>query len=428
MKIPFPSVDPERWASLSTAGHILLVLVGTVMLVPMGADALLGLLLLIVLWRLPDRRERLTDLCRDPLFLLALAVLVLQALSVSWSQDTSASKHAQTWLRAALIGCFLAALSGLLSERENYLLTFSKALTAGALLGAIIALGLFSAGYTDDGRLYALFRFDNPGRAARMFCASLPFALVVLLHGRSIGWQVTAAAALLLALLAIYFSDTRAAWLGSIMGLLTFAIASSKPRPRRFAAAVGVSGAAVLATAALLYVFFPELALPRGDSFRLQLWQTFLRDVIIPMPLFGWGIASEHWMQIEHLQLRDAHNLYLALLAQTGFPGFALFATLMGLTVYRLTGHLERVEAVLGISLLLLAATIFLFTGDRIVDKVNMIWLTIWFAVAVALSLRARATAPSQTATPRHGAAAARADTGSQPAAHAAGPPPGHEY
>jgi len=373
-----------------TQGGLLAALtLASVFLLPMGADALLGAWMLVALSRWPGHRAHLQRVARDPLFGAAVTLLVYLGVSVIWSAGSSWRDHGQVWLRISFVLVFLLTLSATVQEALT-LRRLCGWVAGAAAMGAAASLIWFAIDGGELGRMNGLFRYHNPGRAGRLLCAALPFmALLWVLEPGARRWLMVPAAALAGA--AIVASDTRAAWLGGGVGLFVLFLAHVRRAPLRHL--LYLIGAVALLAAVLLSVirFAPNIdwLLPRGDSFRLDIWSANLRDILAQSGWFGWGQATDHQVAVGDILFRGAHNLYLAVWGQIGLPGLLLFLAVLGWSGARLLQHLDRPEARLAWSLLAIGATVFVFSGDRIVDKVNLVWFVVWLPLAVALMLKA---------------------------------------
>jgi len=375
--------------SFSRGGLLAALTLASVYLLPMGADALLGAWMLVALSRWPGHRAHLQRIARDPLFGCALALLVYLGVSVFWSDASSWRQHGQVWLRISFVVVFVTTLSATVHETRT-LRRLCWWVAGASAAGAAASLVWFAIDGGEHGRLNGIFRYHNPGRAGRLLAAALPFmALLWILEPGARRWLALPAA--LLAGAAIIASDTRAAWLGGGIGLFVLLLAHTRQAPVRHL--LYLSGAVALLAAVLLGIirFAPTVdwLLPRGDSFRLDIWSAHLHDILQQSGWFGWGQATDHEVAVGDHLFRGAHNMYLAVWGQIGLPGMVLFLAVLGWTGVRLLRRLDRPEARLAWSLLAIGATVFVFSGDRIVDKVNLVWFVVWLPLAVALMLKA---------------------------------------
>ena len=371
-----------------------MLMLATVYVVPMPFDALFFGVLLYALCKLPAGERNHWQITGDPLFWLGTALLAYLSLSTLWSVEVSVKGVGQVWLRAAMAATFVLAVVIVIGRRADFGVVLSRAVVAGAVAGAAIALFCYLVEPPGDGRLQGLLRFDNAGRAGRIYCAALPFALTLLFADHR-HWRVLGAFAVLILCLATLLTDTRAAWLAAATCLAVYGIAVLRPRLHRLLA--GLAGAAALALGifylALHNLDLYALILPRGGSLRLDIWSAATADLIASRPWYGWGHLTDYWTTVGDQEIRGTHNMYLTVLWQGGLIGLLLFVgTLLGVGL-RLTRYLDDVNARIGLSLLAAGCVAFVFGGDRIIEKIEFVLFVLWLPLGIALSLRLKSTA-----------------------------------
>jgi len=130
-----------------------------------------------------------------------------------------------------------------------------------------------------------------------------------------------------------------------------------------------------------------EQVFPRGDSFRLLIWeQTWLR--LQESPWIGLGILTPDDVYMGDLRFHHPHNLYLSVAQQGGFLGLALFGWLLlrVLREFQLAYQQHDVKFALGV--LGLALPAYALDGHELLDKIGDSWFLIWLPVAIALGMR----------------------------------------
>ena len=131
--------------------------------------------------------------------------------------------------------------------------------------------------------------------------------------------------------------------------------------------------------------------LPRGDSFRVAIWNAEWQRFAAGNPWFGLGTLTSDRVVIDGLTFAHPHNLYLASALQGGLVGLVTLLTVLGCTVWKLVVCGGTREGRLGLSLLVSGATAYLFDGWELIDKVSLSWLVIWLPVSIALARNAGA-------------------------------------
>jgi O-antigen ligase len=379
MSVPFTGLDKITW--------LIAAIMGSVFLVPMAVDTVLALGLLFLLLTDAQVAESAGRFTRDPLFWCGSALLLYLGMSVFWSSGAGWMGVGQIWLRIFFIIGFTLLLAASQWELPDSGSRILHAVILGVLISSVIIIIWFYYAPPVDGRLRGLFRFDNPGRAGRMYAATLPFALcaIQLCRGR---WRVLAGCALVTAFAVVLLTDTRAAWLAAVVGMLVYVIAALQRDALRFMGLLLLC-CVVAMLLALWAVDDPAMRsalFPRGDSFRFGIWNAHVNDWLAGNYWFGHGQLVDRWVVVDGQNFRGAHNMYLSMLGHGGVPALVLFFTMLLWTGSRLLQHLDRPQARLGLALLLAGCAAFLLNGDRIIDKVNFVWFVLWYPMGIALA------------------------------------------
>ena len=385
----------QKFATVNSLGWLLALIMGSIFVMPMAADVIWGIGLLLVLLRCPGTANNIRLIAHDPLFWCVAALLLYLAASVLWSPQAKLVSVTQVWLRTLYILCFFLALVAAIRELPGFESRVCRAVTLGALACALVASIRFYGEVPAEERLQGLLRFDNAGRVGHIFSVALPFILCTLLAGRAC-WRTIGVCALLSVGTAMLLTGTRTAWLSSAIGLLVYGLATRpglQQRPLRWAAMFAVCCAIsciLLAVWAISSADAPAILFPRGDSFRLEIWSAQLRDIATYHLWYGWGQLHDHWVVVDGMRFRGAHNMYLAVLGHLGISGLLLFCAVLVWTGMRLLVQLELSHARLGLSLLIAGCAVFIFSGDRLVDKVALVWFVLWFPIGIALAIGVR--------------------------------------
>ncbi len=374
--------------AIGTPLLLAIALLASIYLLPMAADAVLGLALLYVAATGGELKKQCHVLLDDALGKLTLLLVIYLCLSVLWSSQWELQDLAQTWMRALLCLCVLITLANTSPQSAAAHTFMSRAIAVSVVLSALVCIALWLQNPPDDGRLNGLFRLNNPGKAGRSYAAALPFLLFAFLvhSGR---WLATLG--ILLATAAVILTDTRAAWLGAFAGAATVLLSTWHGNRKRFLR-LGILTIAVCAAVLAGFALHPDpevraLLLPRGDSFRLQIWSDHWHYILEEVAIFGGGYLASLEIDLGNTTTTGAHNMYLSVALQIGLPGLALFLTIIGGTALRLYRNLELPVARMALGLLACSLVVYVFNGDRLLDKVNFIWLATWLPIAIALSL-----------------------------------------
>jgi O-antigen ligase len=275
---------------------------------------------------------------------LFLAVFVFVAaifLATANAINVSASISKTVFLLTAAM-LFIATIQ-VCRERSQLMVV-----VAGALVGLLVASlqglvqnysGVFSEGFESNGSVVGRIQgsFEHPNLFAGYIASLIPLASVIAFNRRfhpPIRWL--AAAALFLALPALYFSYSRASIVAVVLGAI-FWLAFLRPRAAVLIAITVAVASLALAPAALKERFDPQ----RGQNdlaARVDLWKA-AGEIYADHPLLGVGpnnfpdayaelptrpgFSPYHRLQLEDEFVRPphAHNLYLNVLAEEGAVG-----------------------------------------------------------------------------------------------------------
>ena len=333
--------------------------------------------------------RRWAGLWTDWLFLLSCAISALVAVSSLWSEPFDARGALSQVVRAVLVIAFVVAVAE--GFRVDW---FREGLTkVVAILGAAAAFGAIAVFLLDppeDGRLQGLGQLHVHVRAALVFGAALICAVAWAMDASTRGVKVFVWCAAFTLATAIALSGSRNAWASVTFGTLVFIAAKRITPVRTFltaTASVGVVGVSTLALA-MLDADVRAFLLPRGDSYRLQIWTETLTRWWHDGIWFGRGVLTPDDVAVDQWLMPHAHNIYLAVLHQVGIVGLALFGVLVAGTLASLIRFYATAEAKLGIGILAIALPSYLLDGYQLVDKIGWSWMLLWLPIAIAIGLR----------------------------------------
>jgi O-antigen ligase len=324
------------------------------------------------------------------LSVLLISLLVYFSSSVWWSDGYSLRGAFSVYTRCLLIVAFIAAIATSLRRFPDLTQWLSRSLAVGAGIAAAAALIAFYLNPTWDGRLAGLGQLRNSVVAGLAFGIGLVLALGVLLSSGSV-WRATGAVCAVLLGIAVFATGSRNAYLSGAIGawvLLLTSCARQSPRLLFWFAVPLVGLAAVVALLAANPAWTDAL-FPRGDSFRLEIWQAEWRRLVAQGPWFGLGILVRDDVVLQGRGFSHPHSLYLASALQGGLVGLLLLLAVLlyaGSILYRA----RRLQAArLGAALLATGVSAYLFDGWELIDKVSLSWLLIWVPVAIAMGVGA---------------------------------------
>lgn len=179
----------------------------------------------------------------------------------------------------------------------------------------------------------------------------------------------------------VFLTYSRSAWLALGLGGLVLLVLRGR------LVFWAIFGGALLGALALLRFKFPEIfsiELERGTTHRTLIWAMVL-DSMSGFWLIGHGAGVEmSKMQIPGQTVVNTHSLYLEVLFQYGIVGLLIFVSLLLKSIHLMWA--DRSDfSVLCLSILLASIGVMFFELHSFIHSPNLIWLWIWFPIAVAL-------------------------------------------
>lgn len=322
---------------------------------------------------------------------LMLIVLAYFSASVWWSPDISVRGAFSIYSRCLLILTFIVAFSASLNRVPDFSMWMARSLAICGVAAALCALYDFQKHPTWDGRLVGMGQLSNSVVAALAFDAALLFALHVAATD-SLRWRVVGAACATAIAVAIVQTGSRAGYIGAMIGIWIMFIGarvSTSPRRLLWLSAPVWAGAAIGAALVVLRPDVLPTLFPRGDSFRMEIWNAEWQR-LLEHPFFGRGILARDDVDIDGQRFLHPHSLYLASSLQGGLLGLILLAALLARTAWELLENLQVGVARLGLALLAAGMSAYLFDGWELIDKVGLSWLLLWVPVAIAAAVGVR--------------------------------------
>lgn len=324
-------------------------------------------------------------------FLLTVAIALYLAVSSFWSAPFDARGALSQFIRAVLTVCFVVAVAeGFRVDWFRARLTATVALCAGG--AAALALAVYFIEVPADGRVNGMGQLDSHVPAALTFGVGLVCAIGWALDARSVALRAFVVALALCAVLAIALSGSRNAWAAVSFGCVVCLLGRWVPNRRHFIAAVALAASVALGIGlALMQGPLQEWLLPRGDSYRLEIWTETLRRVSAAGPWFGNGALTEDdILAHDGFVMQHPHNMYLSVLFQGGAVGLAALVALIAASLAALFKHFEAAQAKLALSIYAITLPAWLVDGADLIDKIGWTWMLFWLPVAISVGLAAR--------------------------------------
>jgi O-antigen ligase len=355
--------------------------------------ALAGVLCIIAV-----ARERNGVSLLPPIWLPFLLWAAWSAASLAWSVEPERSekelRNEVIYAGIALWMCYVAAQ---MRQAGRIILP----VTAAAVT-LLCAIALYH--YVQGLESYATGRHGGPGNLSTALITLLPCAVLATWYGARTGWRGAVPWGLAfigLLLAAAYTTLSRTVWIAFGVELLFIGgfLASrhqllAASRGRQIAAALAIGLVAVTAFATLSIQAEREAigGVEMSHDPRLTLWPEVV-DFIKARPLTGYGFGRGLLRKPLGEEFKDgllwhAHNMFLDMALQIGWPGVALFVLLLLATLregWRLARTPVPLASACGIALIaLLAGMVVRNLTDTLLVRQNA--LLYWGVVGVLLA------------------------------------------
>lgn len=337
--------------------------------------------------------KKWADVFRVSLLRWILALLVWMSVSVFWSEDSISREVLSVFGRALLVFCFVVGFAEC-QVRGHLQRWLGNGLALVGALAIFAAIWKFHDTNPADGRLNGLGQLDTHVLAALVFGVVMIFMLDVITRAQNRVYQGLVLVAFLAGAYAVVMSDSRNAIVSVFLGIAVFIAARVANNKYEFLAAfsaVSVIGVATLA----VFMSNPELRdllLPRGLSFRLDIWSETLSQIYRRSVIWGAGIATEDQITIGKLVFRHPHNMFLSIVQQSGLIGLMVYIVILYKCLLRLLENIQTKDAQLAIAVLVVGLSAHLLDGHGLIDKIGSTWFLIWLPLAVGVGLEWRSS------------------------------------
>lgn len=235
-------------------------------------------------------------------------------------------------------------------------------------------------------RLYSLGRLHNPVIAALSYgmAATVCISCLLIHSGRvRVLWIICLA----ILLLAITLTETRSVWAGLMVSIPVAVFLQDSLSSRRKLAIVGTALGAMFLLAIITWqAGFWDEVLHRATSFRPEIWLTTIQNTLSTNVFFGNGIATSSKLIIAGTSFQHPHSLYIATFFYGGMVGLGLLLLLIGRTFFEVMKIERSPLIILAASSLAFAVVALLFDGNRLLVKVDFLWIVFWFPVSLCLA------------------------------------------
>jgi len=319
------------------------------------------------------------------LLTLFLAYLALSNLRV----DQSILSSALFLSYGLLILCFVVSLSVLEQRFKGFFGVFTLIIIVSACLSVCFAVYVFHAlDYQPlvEPRLYALGGLYNPVVSALSYGAIAMLALSEYASTKDRQQKILLGISIIILLIGLVYTGTRSVWIGLFVAsfsLLYLLPDLSTSRKRRI---LIIAQLCLIVVLAVLWKFgFHEEILRRSTSFRIEIWTEVLSSVFSGAYILGHGLNAEEIIKYQDYVFEHPHSIYLATLFYGGLLGLGLFIGFIGHLYWSWLKIEPKPYLIYALPLMTYGLTCLLVDGDKLLTKVNFVWLLVWLPYAIAL-------------------------------------------
>ncbi len=332
--------------------------------------------------------------------LYVVCFLIYMALSALWSANPSLKSLGLYLAYILLIITFVFSFSLLELRFPRFVELFLLLLLVSASISICYSIHLFQTlGYEtpEDDRMYSMGGVSNPVISALSYGTVFVLSLSFLSQCKDRILGILIVLMMSIILIGIIYTQTRSVWVGIVAAFFTLIFVSSKSTFKHKLFQCGLAILVLLAILTIIWMLgYHESLLERSTSFRPEIWQEVTRRLPQDNLLFGYGIAANPEVHYQHLVFAHPHSIYLSTVFYGGLVGLALFFALLGRLAFVLVRN-SNADLVLVMPLLVYGLVCLIVDGDKLVRKVNFIWLLVWLPVALAISQEVKSKLSTQS-------------------------------
>lgn len=353
---------------------------------------------------------------RSRVLQLSALLLCYFAISAFWSIKLDWVGIGKAIGNVPLLLAFLLSIIICCRSMKMFLPVFTRLLVLAACVSAIYSIYLYHTyhllPFIED-RIFAMGRLGSPVMSAFSYGVASLFTMHLLLSStdriRLWGWLLVE----LILLYAIFKTGTMAVWVGLVPAWIILLSIQFKFRPEQVAAWLLLALVMSIISVTSLFYFDPEIfkaIFPRAGSYRPEIWSTAISLTIDHNLLLGFGHLDSGNLTHGQESFHHAHSIYLASFYYGGIVGFLLLLGLISKcfgVVANLPSHTNQIQvgsdwnpsptagspiahasyrelATICLTSLVFGCVVFVFDGDRLLEKVGLIWIVFWLPVGLA--------------------------------------------
>ncbi len=279
---------------------------------------------------------------------------------------------------------------------------FMVTAVAAASISSLLSIGFyFLLDYQplDEQRLYALGRLNNPVISAISYGSILCLVLTFVAETREIILRFLAGLVAICLISAILLTESRGVWLAlGVTVLVILTMHNWRSRAQLIATVSGLGLVLLIVFGSLYQLGHIDVLLKRSLSFRPEIWRATLSEWINASIWLGAGISNTIDLTIPPNKFLHPHSIYLSTLYYGGLLGAFLFLIFIARLIWVSLNVKSRGQKIYAVPLLAFGLVVLVFDGNKIIEKVDYLWLCLWLPVALLIVAEFRATGSHQKA------------------------------
>ena len=261
-------------------------------------------------------------------------------------------------------------------------------------IGAAFVSGLFSIGFyffldyqpLIEQRLYALGRLNNPVISAISYGSILCLCLTFIATTRENGLRALALVIAITLIIAILLTGSRGAWVGILGATFCIIVLRDWKSRQQFIASLIALPIILTSLGAVLYSLgYADALVRRSFSFRPEIWQATVEHWLSSSLLFGAGLNSKIDLAIPPNVFEHPHSIYISTLYYGGLISLTLLSILLARAYWVLINRAEKNTRNYAFPLLTFGLMTLVFDGNRLIEKVDFLWLCLWLPITLTL-------------------------------------------
>ena len=333
------------------------------------------------------------------LLLIITMFLAYMVISNFWHTNLIATLKPAGY--ALLILSFLVSIPFISRQFKHFPERFVQALLVSATISAIFSLwGYFGLDYRtgDEGRLIAFGGLDNPVMSGLSYGAAciIGFSYFVnrSLLEKSLLEKFLVSICLLTMLTALLLTETRSAVLGLLFGGAALVLTYCSRSAIQHTYALSKYLVFLILSVSLAYfVGYFDVLLERSTSLRPEIWEAVYVHLSFPQLITGMGTSADASVYYAGELHKHPHSIYLSTVYYGGVLGLVGLLTVFGYALFQMT-KLDRSIMIYAIPLFIYGLICLTVDGNRIIRKIDFIWLMIWLPISLSMIRSASVESP----------------------------------